>query len=314
MFVGGLGRGLVGSADLLFIFTAVAGAGVALTVPNLPKIIASWFPSERIGVATGVYVVAFSIGPAVVFGATHTVLLPALGSWRAVLSIYGLFAFAISGLWWFTAKDRFTEIRSAKSSLRAVLRVKDVWLLGFITAADNMLWYSVSGWLPYILIERGFSEMAAGLVATVYTITSAPAMLLFPSASDHLGLRKPLIFIPLLALSPTVYLLHQAQPPTIWLLSGLFGVLVSGVFSLMFIIPVECVGLANAGGAMGLTLSLGYIGGLVGPWVVGYLRDLAGTFWPGFLTVALVNTAAALLSFLLKETGWRSSSSLAREI
>ena len=306
MFVGSVGRGLVGSFEALFIFTGVAGAGVALTIPNLPKLISSWFPSDRIGVATGLYVTTFSIGPAVVFAATPTILLPILGSWRATLSVYGLFALAVSVLWWLLARDGSVEVKS-RGSFREVLKVRDVWFLGFITTTTNMLWYGVSGWLPYILVERGVDEVTAGLVATLYTLTSVPALLLFPSASDRLGLRKPLISAPLLALGPIVYLLYQTQQPMIWLLSALFGILVSGVFSLMFIVPVERVGLVKAGGAMGLTLSIGYIGGLVGPWLVGYLRDLTGAFWSGFLSIAVVSEVALLLSLLLKETGWRRS-------
>jgi len=302
MFVGGVVRGLAGSVDALFVFTAVAGAGVALTIPNLPKVISSWFPSDRIGIATGFYVTTFSIGPAVVFAATPTILLPILGSWRATLTFYGLFASAASILWWLLAKNRLVVVGS-RSSFKEVLKVRDVWLLGFITTTANMLWYGVSGWLPYILVERGFDEATAGLVATLYTLTSVPALLLFPSASDRLGLRKPLISAPLLALGPIVYFLPQTYQPTIWLLSALFGILVSGVFSLMFIVPVERVGLVNAGGAMGLTLSIGYIGGLVGPWLVGYLRDLTGAFWSGFLSMAVVSEVALLLSLPLKETG-----------
>jgi CP family cyanate transporter-like MFS transporter len=174
MFVGGVVRGLVGSVDALFVFTAVAGASVALTIPNLPKVISSWFPSDRIGVATGFYVTTFSIGPAVVFAATPTILLPILGSWRATLTFYSLFASAASILWWLLAKNRLVVVGS-RSSFKEVLKVRDVWLLGFITTTANMLWYGVSGWLPYILLERGFDEATAGLVATLYTLTSVPA-------------------------------------------------------------------------------------------------------------------------------------------
>ena len=310
MTIGGVMRGLVSIPILLFAFTILAGAGIALTIPNLPKIIASWFSADRVGLATGIYVVTFAIGPALVFALTPSILLPAFGGWSGVLLSYGVFTLVVAVVWWILARDK--SLSSPKASvislLSGVIRAKDLWFLGFITTSTNMLWYSVSGWLLYILVGRGFGEVTSGLIVTLYTLVGIPALVLFPILSDKLGLRKPLIWIPLLFLGPISYLLPQASQPIIWILSALFGILVCGVFSLMFVVPAEFVGLERAGGAMGLVLSIGYLGGLIGPWLIGYLRDLLGSFWPGFMIVAIITEVAMVLGLVIKETGLKARS------
>lgn len=303
--LGGVARGLIGSKLSLFAFTLVAAAGIGLVIPNLPKFIASWFPPARLGLATGLYVTTFALGPAVVFAITSSIMLPNLGGWQTTLLVYGLFAVIAVVGWWLVAEEQPKKFTSSSQSFKKVLRVRDIWFLGFITSSTNMLWYGAAGWLPYTLVSRGFNEVTAGLVVTVFTLAAVPALVLFPLASDYLGTRKHLIWIPLLTLGPLIYVLPLASQPIIWPLSALFGIMVSGVFSLMFIVPVECVGLENAGGAMGIVISTGYIGGILGPWLVGYLKEILGVFWPGFLVVAIVTEIATVLALVINETGRR---------
>jgi len=310
MAVGGILRGFASTTPTLFIFTIVAGSGVALTIPNLPKMIATWFPPGKIGLATGVYVTSFALSPAIVFAITPSLLLPVFDNWGNVFLVYGLFALLTAILWWIISRDsvKLTHKRQKiglKFSVLNILKIRDLWFLGYITTTTNILWYSISSWLPFILISRGFDPVAAGLVVALYTLAGTPALIFFPVISDKIGLRKPFIWLPLLILGPIAYLLPFSHESNIWLISAIFGILVCSVFTLMFIVPIERVGIERAGSAMGFVLSIGYIGGLLGPWLVGYLSDLLNEFETSFLIIVVATEVAMILGIIIKETGSR---------
>jgi cyanate permease len=84
------------------------------------------------------------------------------------------------------------------------------------------------------------------------------------------------------------------------------GITVGGTFSMILALPVEMVPKESVGMASGMVLSIGYIGGLVGPWLAGYIVDVTGTL--DLALVVLIGTAIvwACVTFLVPETGPRA--------
>ena len=66
-------------------------------------------------------------------------------------------------------------------------------------------------------------------------------------------------------------------------------------------VPKEFVGAAS-----GMVLSIGYIGGFVGPWLAGYIMDATGNL--NLALVVLTGVAIALLciALIIPETGSRA--------
>ena len=71
-------------------------------------------------------------------------------------------------------------------------------------------------------------------------------------------------------------------------------------------LPVELVPEESVGKASGMVLSIGYIGGLVGPWLAGYIVDVTGTL--DLALVVLIGTAIVwtVVAFSIPETGSRT--------
>jgi cyanate permease len=71
-------------------------------------------------------------------------------------------------------------------------------------------------------------------------------------------------------------------------------------------LPVEIMPKESVGMASGIVLSVGYVGGLVGPWLAGYIMDATGTL--DFALVVLIGTAMVwtFIAFLIPETGLRA--------
>ncbi len=82
----------------------------------------------------------------------------------------------------------------------------------------------------------------------------------------------------------------------------LLGVAISSIFVISLILSIELFPRELVGSTSGIML-LGYLGGLVGPWLVGTARDFTSSFAPMMLMLMLSFAATIVLALLLPETG-----------
>ncbi len=68
-------------------------------------------------------------------------------------------------------------------------------------------------------------------------------------------------------------------------------------------LPIELVPKKAVGTASGLLLSIGYIGGIIGPLIGGHILDLTGSLNLSLLILVGVSIAAAGVAFKIPETG-----------
>jgi nitrate/nitrite transporter NarK len=66
-------------------------------------------------------------------------------------------------------------------------------------------------------------------------------------------------------------------------------------FGVWWSYPTTFLSGAAAAGAIGLINSFGNVGGFVGPYLMGFLKDLTGSYTAGWLYLALSMTCAGLL-------------------
>jgi CP family cyanate transporter-like MFS transporter len=164
-----------------------------------------------------------------------------------------------------------------------------------------LIFYCTLGWLPTYLSERGWDSTTAAVATSLISYVEIPAVFLIPLISDRVGKRKPIITVSFLVIAICSAVL-SLQPSVSWWLTPVLGITFGGVFALLLALPVELVEKEMVGRAAGAIISIGYIGALIGPPAVGYLRDLTGGFASGFLIMTLSGIVATGLSFLLPET------------
>jgi sugar phosphate permease len=167
--------------------------------------------------------------------------------------------------------------------------------------------YGVIQWLPTILIERAVSDRATAALAASIFFFGVPASILVPMASDRVGRRKPFLLIPSIIMGPAAYLTGTRTDFIFWPSALIFGLCLYGVFSLTYTLPAELVEEKLVGSAAGLVLTIGYLGSLAGPLIVGFLKGVTGTFDTGVLAISVAYEIAAILSLLLKETYKRTN-------
>ena len=307
-------RGFAINYATLLALQVLLGVGMAAVIPSLPKLVGASFAKERVGLATGVYAAGFAVGDMLGMSLTPYIL-KSLGAWRNAFIVYGLWGIVLAVAWWVLAKEpKLAAMRavedesrtSLRSGLLAVVKMREVWIMTglFICAVGS--YDTVLMWLPYLLEARGIEPAAAGLIASMLPLgflISSPSV---GTLSDRIGLRKPFIWVLGLITGPAIYLTGTASDATLWASAFITGFSTVGILTLVLTMPIELKETAPyVATAVGIISSVGNVGSLVMPVLVGLIKDLTGSFLPAIVMLAIVGESSFLLGLLIKETGMR---------
>ena len=258
-------------AVFMFLFGLMAAA-----VPSIvPKVTAVWFSGERLGLANALLNVAWSIGAMVATMFSATAFSPLLGGWRNVMFLYGIPAVALGLLWLFTAREpdktENPELQTAKIPFRQALahvaRIKEVWILGFVTLTTWGASMGLIGYLPLYLRNIGWTPATADSAITVFSavfsIGSIPMVLL----SDKLKSRRGVFILSIAALAIGQALLPFVNATGIWLVLIITGFFRSGAGSLFNVMIFETKGVGGTygGTATGLANTISMVGAFLAP-------------------------------------------------
>ena len=163
-------------------------------------------------------------------------------------------------------------------SVRAMLRNPTVWHLAVLLLLANAFGVYVLGlWLPQIVRDvSGLGPFEVGVLSAIPNLVAAALGL---AAGAYLHSTLPVV----LALSVAAAGLLSTHGP-IWPLPATF-----------------LTGSAAAGGIAVMT-SLANLGGFVGPYAVGVLRERTGGYQQGLLLLALASLAGAALALWLRRS------------
>jgi cyanate permease len=127
-----------------------------------------------------------------------------------------------------------------------------------------------------------------------------------PWASDRLGSRKlflwPTFVLFALALLSAIY----APLSLGWAIVVAVGLAAGAQIPIIFAFIPDFVPAEAVGRASGMAMSIGYIGGLVGPWLGGYILDITGTLNLNLVILAGLSLVGTYLALRLPETGTRA--------
>jgi len=302
-------RALAFDFPSLFVSIAIFGFGAPMVSVGLPKLVATWFTGRERGTASGIYFTGVSSGTAFSLGATNILVLPYLGSWRSCFLLYGSVALATSLLWLFLGKSPHKDMQSSTVGGRGVwgevselLKYRDLWLVIIIGSTTFIVAHGLNNWLPKILESYYFQAATAGLLAAIFSLCRIVGSLGIPKASYMFGSRKSVVSSTLLIVAISTLLM--AAGGGLWLVLGIVacGIGVGALPPLLLTILMDMpeVGSRRMGSAGGLYFSFGEVGGVLGPILIGFFRDLTGSFLTGLLTVASLITSMFILSLFMR--------------
>jgi MFS family permease len=268
----GASRGLAADFYALAVITILLGALIPFVTINNIKVIGQWFPAHQLGLANGLIAMGMALGFLLGSLLSATTLSPLLGGWRHVMIAYGFIGALFSIPWFFVRihpshhhPDR-REI-SMRAAVFHVLRMKNIWLLGFTLFGVGGCIQGVLGYLPLYLRNSGWEAFRAdGTLSAFHTVSM---IFVLPVAvwSDRLGSRKRLLLSAVLMVMLGTGALGFAGGAWIWLAVLMVG-FVRDAFMALFmtmIIETEGVGPVYAGTATGFSMAISGIGSFIAP-------------------------------------------------
>jgi len=152
------------------------------------------------------------------------------------------------------------------------------------------------------MLKQATPEMA-GLLTSVTIWVGIPTGLLMPRLAYKLGLRKPFLWIPAIALVGAALGARVIGLDMSWVIMVVVGIAIMTQYPTILALPVEMVPKEEVGAASGLVLSIGYIGGVIGPLIGGRILDLTGSLSLSLIVLAGVSVAMIGAALMLPETG-----------
>jgi MFS family permease len=321
--VAGAGMFLFGAINDLWNFYVIAlviSTGSAFLSPVVTMTsIAHWFKGRKASLPLGILAAGFAAGGLLVPPIIWQI---DLCGWRTAAMILGIgniivclpLAFLVRPPPAAQAEIEIKpEIKPAPSAAvgytgTQALKTRQFWLLSiavlFGGLAANALTIHI---VPY-LSSMGITRQSAGLVATVYSIGNITGRVLFGWLGDICDKRKAFtIASSLNAVGAILFTLSTgmwAFIPTVLILSIGFG----GLVPLRPGLQSEIFGFRAFGTIQGFLLVFATIAGMIAPPWAGWMFDLNGSYFIGFITLAAVSfiSVPAIMLLRKKETTVKS--------
>lgn len=324
-----VGIGIIGTAHVLrgiadgFVTilapTLLLGVGGTAVTFGLPKLVSELFPADRSGSMSSVYIVGATLGSATVFGLARPVLGPFAGGWRPFFVGTGLFVLGFAAFWTISSRylwnrveqfpeqadDQSFSLSSIREDIVSVFTHRGLLLLVVIGTMRLFIAHGFSAWLPTILESRGMAAGIAGTITSLFIVIRILGIVSIPVLSDRFSTRRlPIIGCGIAGTVGMIGVLVGTGIPELLVSLVLVGVfIIGGLSPLIRAIPIELEGIGPrlTAVATGLIFAVGEIGGFMGPFLIGALRDLTGSFGAGIAVLAAGGFVTMLAGYLMDE-------------
>lgn len=282
---------------LLYLGTLLCGGSIGIAGTLLPAIVKREHP-ERADLFTGVYTMALCLGAAMAAGLSVP-LANLLDSWQASLTCWVLLVVVALPVWRWSMPHPWPHRTSA--GLQATPRLWHLPLARHITffmGCQSSLAYIVFGWLPFLLQQRGLSDVDAGWLMAASVMAQVLTALLAPVIGRMGRDQRPAIMLMLSCTAIGLLGLMIGPLSLCWLFAGLLGLGQGGSFSMALTLLVLRSSDARLAGALsGMAQGTGYLLAALGPLTVGIVLEFTKNLEVIAALFALILIAAAMLGF-----------------
>jgi ACS family tartrate transporter-like MFS transporter len=186
--------------------------------------------------------------------------------------------------------------------VRAALWHPMVWRLGFIIFACQCGSYGLTLWIPQIVRNlSGLGDLAVSVISAIPYAAASIGMILIGMSSDRSGERLMHVAVPSIIAAVGFAVSAYLTSPV----PGMIALTVAAVGDLstrgpFWTLPTRFLSGAAAASGIALMNTLGSLGGFVGPYAVGLVRSLTGSFTGGLLLLAALLLAAGVACIQLR--------------
>lgn len=293
----------------------VLGLAEAGFYPGIILYLTWWFPSAYRSRIVGIFMTAIPIS--IVTGSLISSQILRLGDWGGMQAWQWLFILeavpaVILGVvvlvyltdgpeqaHWLTIEqkqwltNRLAAERSHRESihdysLAETMRNPRVWLLTLVYFGQNIAGYGLVIFLPQIVSRFGVGVGLNGLISALPFAAGAVAMVVWGMHSDKTGERNlhaaAACFLNFAGLAVCVLL----NDPVLMIIAIILSQMgQSAIAPTFWTLPTAMLSGTAAAGGIALINAVGNLGGFLGPYMMGAIRDATGSFSLGLLSIAM---------------------------
>jgi len=293
----------------------ILGLAEAGFYPGIILYLTWWFPSSYRSRIIGIFMTAIPIS--IVTGSLISSQILRLGAWGGLEGWQWLFILealpaVILGFvvmyyltdspeqaHWLRPEQRDWLVRrlAAERSQREAIRHyklseifgnSRVWLLTLVYFGQTMTGYGLVLFLPQIVNRFGVGVGMNGLISALPFAAAAVAMVLWGLHSDRTGERHlhaaAACFLNFAGLAVCVFL----QDPVLMMVAIILAQMGNASIAPTFwTLPTAMLSGAAAAGGIAPTNAVGNLGGFLGPYLVGSIKDATGSFTLGLLAISI---------------------------
>ena len=185
-------------------------------------------------------------------------------------------------------------------SLKEAIRIPGFLLLGFVFFLVQIASYGMNFWMPHLIRASGITDPTSiGFITAIPYLCGAVGMLIVGHVADRSGNRRA-VFSACILISGIGFLatgfFDKSSVPLIFSLALIgFGML--SAIPTFWSLPPKLVSGAAAASGIALINSLGQLGGIVSPVMVGKISDIAGTTTPALYVIVAACVLCSSLAF-----------------
>src|SRR3954462_5082579 len=316
---------LVQGATSFYIVRFLLGVAEAGFFPGMILYLSYWFPSRERAKAIAFFMSAIAISYAIgapISGGIMSAFdgVAGLKDWQWLFILEAIPALLAAGFILFYLDDgpedatwlepdekrwlagrmlEEEEVRLGHERHTVVESLKDRRVLAFgllyFTMVVNV--YGLSFWVGEIVDKvGGLSDVGKGFVTAIPYSVAIVGLVVISRYSDRTGRRKPVVAVSMLIAAAAFALSTVVSPVAAiaCLAVGLFFLL--GTHPVFWAMPAAFLSGAAAAAGIALINSIGNLGGFVGPYLVGLMKDATGSTDGGLLALSCILVLGSFLA------------------
>lgn len=319
---------LIHNATTFYVLRFLLGAAEAGLYPGILYFLTKWFPMRHRARIIGLLVLAQPIALIITGPIAGWVLstpgLFGMSNWQTLFVVSGLPAVLLclptlrlvpespADARWLSARDRAWierelaadqktfALKSHGNPLKA-LKDKRVLLLSLLFLPFPLNIYGLSLWLPTIIKQFGVTDASTGLLSAVPYLFAVVGLYLVPRHSDRKGERYWHIVVVSGAAALTMAASAWVQTPALqFLFICLTAFSIYSIQAVVWALPGQFLTGASAAVGIATINSLANLGGYLGPYGIGLIKDATGSLAAGLYFLAAMLVFAVVMTFVVR--------------
>jgi len=303
------------------------GAAEAGFFPGIILYLSYWFPARQRAAVTAIFMAAAPLSTVLGSPVSGALLemhgLLGLSGWQWMFIVEAVPAFILGVVVLFYMTDRPEKAKwlrddernwlvttmNAEAAKKAGTASHSVWrgladprviALSLIYFGTSAGLYTLGIWAPQIIKEFGLSSLQVGFLNALPGIVAIVAMVVWARHSDRSGERTwHVVGACLLASLGLVLAGFAGSVLAVLLALTLVNIGISSAKPPLWSMPTLFLSGSAAAAGIATINSIGNLGGFVGPAMIGWIKDLTGSFQGGLLFVAGLLVLSAILTLVL---------------